>query len=224
MAASTKHRKFDEEEEALKDVPADIPENNLEEDSSDEDSASDDEAPEEEGVSGAKTYVEKQESVRRKAAEREQELIKEKRRKQNQKFAEQQDQKRTKEMQEFESQLKLRELDNVQGSDEESLPEELPEDFFENLDEQDTNQITTKPSHVNFNDIDENYTAEIKEELKKQKKKTLRQLRKTNVKRGPVRVNLLASVVTSRSSAPQKDGTVLNKKDKWLKRKSLARK
>ncbi|SCU85331.1 LAME_0D00958g1_1 [Lachancea meyersii CBS 8951] len=223
MAGVTKHRKFDEEAEALKDVPAEIPENDVIDRSSDEES--EDEAPEEEGLSSSKSLVEKQELERQKAAEREEEVMREKRRKQNSRFTEQQHLKRQKQMQEFEALLKQREQAEKQEDDEDAVPEELPENFFDNLDQQDAGQITTKPTHVNFNDLDdENYSAEIREELQKQKKKTLRQLRKTTVKRGPVKVRLLASMSTVKTLAPQKDNTVLNKKDKWLKRKALGRK
>ncbi|SCU85584.1 LAFA_0D16534g1_1 [Lachancea sp. 'fantastica'] len=229
MVAAAKHRKFGEESEALKDVPADIPEDNAQYHSSDSDSDSeDDDAPEEAGLSSSKNEAEKQESERLEALKREQELLKEKRRKQNSRFAEQQDQKRSKQMQDFEAVLKQREQsaqEDKENVDDDLVPDQLPEDFFDNLDEQEARQITVKPTHVNFNDVDdEDFSADVKAELQKQKKKTLRHLRKTTVKRGPVKVALLASINTTKALAPQKDSTVLNKKDKWLKRKVLGRK
>ncbi|SCU77544.1 LADA_0A01002g1_1 [Lachancea dasiensis] len=223
MAGKALHRKFDDQAQGLENIPSEIPEQSVADDhSSEDDASSDDEAPEEEGVVDAKSQIEGRELERQRAAKKEQDLIKDKRRKQNLIFAKQQDEKRTKQFQDFELLMKQRELENGASSDEE-IPEELPEGFFENLDEQASHQIATKPTHVNFNDIDENFTPEVKAELKKQKKKTLNKLRKTTLKRGPVTVNLLATMASSRSLAPKKDPVVLNKKDKWLKRKSLGR-
>ncbi|CEP60749.1 Bud21p LALA0_S01e18074g [Lachancea lanzarotensis] len=230
MVATVKHRKFGEESEALKDVPAEIPENNVSyhaDNDSDSEDDDDDDAPEEAGLSSSKSTVERQESDRLRAVEREQELLKEKRRKQNSRFAEQQGQKRSKQMQDFEAVLKQREQNenNHDDNNDDIVPDQLPEDFFDNLAEQEARQITAKPTHVNFNDLnDEDFSADVKAELQKQKKKTLRHLRKTTLKRGPVKVTLLASMSSTRTLAPQKDSTVLNKKDKWLKRKALGRK
>lgn len=226
MVAPKKTKQVDEQDEALKQTPTEIPETQPVEEDSDE-SSSDDEAPEEEGMSQAKSATEQRDRERQKAVEAEQELLREKRRKQNLRFKEQQEQKRIKEMQEFESRLKAQEkiaAESKSDSSDEAIPEELPEDFFEKLEQQESTRIVTKPKHVNFNDIDDNYSQEIKQELQKAKKKTLSKLRKSIVKRGPVKVNLLTKMDNSRSLAPKKNATVTNSKDKWLRRRALGRK
>lgn len=231
MVTPQKHKKFDDQEEVLKDVPSEIPEktSKVAEQDSDASSSDDDEAPEEEGMAQARSAVQQRDHERQQAAAREQEALREKRRKQDLRFKQQQEQKREREEKELEARLKAQvssrgaaESGSIQDDD--MVPAELPENFFEELEEQESATITTKPQHVNFNDIDDNYSQEIKQQLQKQKKKTLRQLRKTSMKRGPVKVNLLPPASNSKALAPQQDTTVTNKREKWLKRKALARK
>ncbi|CUS24829.1 LAQU0S20e00804g1_1 [Lachancea quebecensis] len=232
MVTPQKHKKFDEQEEALKDVPSEIPEktSKVVEQDSDASSSDEDEAPEEEGMAQARSSVQQRDRERQQAAAREQEALREKRRKQDLRFKQQQEQKREREEKELEARLKAQissrgaAESSSTNDDDDMVPAELPENFFEELEEQESATITTKPQHVNFNDIDDNYSQEIKEQLQKQKKKTLRQLRKTSMKRGPVKVNLLPPASNSKSLAPQQDTTVTNKREKWLKRKALARK
>lgn len=192
-------------------------------DLSDSDS-SDDDAPEEEGLSAGKDEMEKQVKEREQAIKREQDLLKEKRRKQNLKFAEQQEQKRSRELEEQKKRQTDEDLLTATESKELELPEELPDEFFDSLDEAEPAFVAAKPTYVNFNEIDGNYAQEVVQELKKKKKKTLQQLRKKTLKRGPVTVSLLSSLKDQKSLAPKKEDQVTRSKDKWLKRKSLKRK
>ncbi|CCD25361.1 Bud21p NDAI_0F00420 [Naumovozyma dairenensis CBS 421] len=81
------------------------------------------------------------------------------------------------------------------------------------------------PKRINFNEIDPSeYSLEIKSEINKRKKKTLKNLKKTIVRKGPVTVSLLSSTNESRSLAPKREVTVMKSKDKWLKRRALNRK
>lgn len=192
--------------------------------------SSDEEAPEEENVSTAKDAVKNQIKEREEALMREETVAKEKRKKQQLKFKEQQEQKRQREsaeeqrrkMLEFEERLKAQQESALK---EQELPEELSDDFFENLEKHESTIITTKPKHINFNDIAENnYTEELKKQIEKQKKKTLNHLRKKSLKRGPVTVSLLTSMTETKSLAPKKETRIMNTKDKWLRRKAVHRK
>ena len=125
-------------------------------------------------------------------------------------------------MLEFEERLKAQQESVLK---EQELPEELSDDFFENLEKHESTIITTKPKHINFNDIAENnYTEELKKQIEKQKKKTLKHLRKKSLKRGPVTVSLLTSMTETKSLAPKKETRIMNTKDKWLRRKAVHRK
>ncbi|SCW02199.1 LAFE_0F01156g1_1 [Lachancea fermentati] len=139
-------------------------------DLSDSDS-SDDDAPEEEGLSAGKDEMEKQVKEREQAIKREQDLLKEKRRKQNLKFAEQQEQKRSRELEEQKKRQTDEDLLTATESKELELPEELPDEFFDSLDEAEPAFVAAKPTYVNFNEIDGNYAQEVVQELKKKRRR-----------------------------------------------------
>ncbi|SCU83434.1 LAMI_0C03202g1_1 [Lachancea mirantina] len=184
-----------------------------------DDSSSDDEAPEEEGMAASETAAKTREELRQKSLEKEQEELKQRRRQQSQKFAEQQEQKRQREHQELAEVGKPTTEQEFQLD----LPDELPDQFFENLEQEQMTTVTQLPKHINFNDVDENLTQELKQELKIQKRKTLQRLRKQSLKRGPVIVNLLNSNTERKTMAPKKAVQITQTKDKWLRRKALKR-
>lgn len=179
-------------------------------DSSDSD---DDDAPQEEGLSNGVSKIEEEIKHREEALRRERQDLKEKRRKADARFKEQQLAKGAKAQSEA-------------PQVEEELPEELPEDFFDKLDQEEAGKpIEQIPKHINFNDItDKEYIPEIKKQLDKKKKNTLKKLRANTVKRGSFNVTLLSQQDSMSSMAPKREATIMNTKDKWLKRKSIRRK
>lgn len=194
--------------------------------SDDESESDEDDAPEEEGMSDGKSLVDEQLKKREEALLQQEQYAKDKRRRNEKVFKQQRMEKKQKQeakakMLAFEAKLKDQMASAVSNDD----AEELSEEFFDQLDEKTPSAtIETKPTHINFNDIDENFTATIKEEIKKQKKRTLRELRKTELQKGPVTVNVLSSIRISKTLAPKKETSVTKSKDKWLKRRSLKRK
>lgn len=179
----------------------------------DSDSDSDDEAPEEEGMTDTKKILQQKEKAIAEAKKQEQQALKEKRRQQDARFREQQANKKSKEV-------------NIEGNEETPL-EELSEDFFQELEESEnaSQQINQIPTHINFNDIAETeYIPEIKKQLNKKKKNTLKKLRKVSLNKGPVKISVLSSNITMKSLAPKKEKQIMSTKDKWLKRKSLNKK
>ncbi|QLL34862.1 hypothetical protein HG536_0H02370 [Torulaspora globosa] len=180
---------------------------------SDSSDSEDDEAPQEEGLASGMTKVEEQFKQREEALRREKQVLKEKRRKADAKFKEQQLTKGN------------RAKSGSLQPDEES-PEELPEDFFDKLEQEEAEKpIEQMPKHINFNEIsDRQYTAEVKKQLEKKKQKTLKKLRANTVKRGSFNVSLLSHQDSMSSMAPKKEASIMNSKDKWLRRKSIRRK
>lgn len=190
-------------------------------------SESDDDAPEEAGMNTGKTVMEEKIKAQEKALNSEKKLQKEKRKMQQKVFKSQQLLKKSKKdierekMLKFELELKSREVG--EGAAEE--PEELPEEFFAEL--ENTNKVDileNKPKHINFRDIEANPSQDIKLEIKRQKKRTLKELRKTQVRAGPVTVSMLSSIGLAKTLAPKRESGVMNSRDKWLKRRILKRK
>lgn len=209
---SRSHVKFGEEDElsqAQKHLVKESPKTEMASLSgSESESESDDEAPDEEGMSSARDSVEEEINRREAVLRKEQQMLKQKRRKNDAIFKEQQQSR------------KERAAEQV---DEEEL-EELPEEFLSKLDEGGS-PIKSIPKHINFNEIDnQKYIPEIKKELHRRKTKTLKKLRATSVKKGPVKVALLSSSVSMTSMAPKRESAIMNSKDKWLRRKALKRK
>ncbi|AET39114.1 Bud21p Ecym_4032 [Eremothecium cymbalariae DBVPG len=227
-----KHVKFHEEEElhiAQKTIPSsDGPPgfNKRHFQAAADSDSSEDEAPEEEGIADASMAAKSNLLLRERTLKREQDLLKEKRKQQYNKFAEQKELKRLrnerqhKEEAEIESETKLK----ANVSFEEDELRELPDEFFDDLESQSSQKIMKRPTKVNFNEIDDNYSEEIKREIKIQKRKTLKSLRKVSLNRGPVKVSMLPSLEAAKSLAPKKESKVLNTKEKWLRRKNLNRK
>ncbi|AGO12701.1 AaceriADR228Wp [[Ashbya] aceris (nom. inval.)] len=180
------------------------------------DSSSDDEAPEEEGLEVVRAAAKSSESVRAAAVKHAREQERARRAQQHQRYAEQQEHKRQQEEE-------LRVSEPKAAGDTESEVEELPEDFFEELEEL-PKPIATRPTKINFNEVGEQYAEPLRAELKKQKKKTLKSLRKRTMKRGPVLVSVLSPVGARSAQPPKKETAVLNVKDKWLRRSALKRK
>ncbi|QLQ81979.1 hypothetical protein HG537_0G02330 [Torulaspora globosa] len=205
-ASRSKHVKFGDEDsdEVTKVVETNPTGIEQVSDSSDSD---DDEAPQEEGVASGISKVEEEIKQREEALRREKQILKEKRRKADAKFKEQQ----------------VARASSLPPDEE--VPEELPEEFFDKLEQQELEKpIEQMPKHINFNDIsDRQYTSEIKRQLEKKKQKTLKRLRANTVKKGSFNVTLLSQDSMS-AMAPKRESSVMNSKDKWLRRKSIKRK
>lgn len=204
-----KHVKFDDDfdnESTVKPTQA------TESTHSDSDDSDDDDAPEEEGLSVGKSSIEDEIRRREEVVKREQRELKERRRKNDAKFREQQQAKEAK----------------TKSKEElpEEVPEELPEDFFEKLDQQElARPMDEIPKHINFNDIDsEQYLPEIKKQLNKKRQNTLKRLRATTLKKGSFNVTLLDASNSLSAMAPKREASIMNTKDKWLKRKAIKRK
>ncbi|CAH02927.1 Bud21p [Kluyveromyces lactis] len=198
---------------------------------SESESESDSDAPEEEGLSSGKDAIEKRIQEREEAARLQEEAAREKRRKNEKVFKQQQlekkkklleseEEKQREKMLEFERQLVAQ-----QGSDNDE-PEELPQEFFDELESGSASSFAkATPKHITFSaEAQREEEQALKEELRKQKKRSLRELRKTQIQKGPVTVNLLSSMKVSKTLAPKKETSVMKSKDKWLKRRSLKRK
>ena len=186
-------------------------------DISDDSESDDDNAPEEEGVLGAKDNIDLVMQMREDAFKLEQKMLKEKRRKQNESFTKQQQAKKEK---------PKAHIQTTRGEDQ--LLEELSSDFFDKLANAKSisEPIRTMPTRINFNDLDdeENYIPEIKAQIQRKKKKTLKKLRANSIKKGPVTVSILSDLVETKAMAPKKEISIVSSKDRWLKRKSLDRK
>lgn len=176
----------------------------------------DDDAPEEEGMEDAKKLQDDEMKLREEALQLEKDLLKSKRRKQNEFFNIQK------------KSVKESKTEVEKNEQEESMLESLPEDFLNKLDEEE--ELQTSITHINFDDIDSSFTLtaedseEIKTQLKKRKKKTLKNLRKTTAKKGPVTVSVLSNFDNLSNMAPKRESSIMNTKDKWLKRKAIKRK
>lgn len=184
----------------------------------DSDSESDDEAPEEEGMDNVKEEIKRKQMEAEALLKEEQRLLKEKRKKQNSIFAEQQAEKKSK---------KQQDLPEVESEEDEL--EELPQEFLQNIDNE-TEEDKTTSQHINFDDMESQIglnpalVEEVKQQINKSKKKSLKNLRKTMAKKGPVTVQVLSSEIASKVMAPKREVEVMSTRDRWLKRKALKRK
>lgn len=184
----------------------------------DSDSESDDEAPEEEGMDNVKEEIKRKQMETEALLKEEQRVLKEKRKKQNSIFKEQQAEKKSKKQQ-----------DMPEVESEEDELEELPQEFLQNIDNE-VNEDKTISQHINFDDMESQMglnpalVEEVKQQINKSKKKSLKNLRKTMAKKGPVTVQVLSSELASKVMAPKREIEVMSTRDRWLKRKALKRK
>lgn len=160
------------------------------------DSSSDDEAPEEEGVGNGSSLAREKEVTQLEQQRRQ--IEKQKRKERNELFAKQQQEKKQKQIEPLQE-----------------LPEELLAQFEKTPVE--TSSLE-KGKHQVFEDDEED---EFVKRTKSQKLEQLRKLRREAVKKGPVHVKVLGR--RHDTLAPAMDKTVMNKRDKWLKRKSLGK-
>ncbi|QLG74075.1 hypothetical protein HG535_0F05870 [Zygotorulaspora mrakii] len=174
--------------------------------SDDESDESEDDAPEEEGVSNGKLMVEKEILKREELLKAEQKQLKEQRRKNDAFYKSQQ-------------QSKKGRTSEIRNND---TLDELPEEIFNKL--EDDNKLCRQEAsskHINFNE--EDYIPEIKKQLSDKKKLTLKKLRATSAKKGPVSVKVLSSTQLLSSMAPKREASIMGTKEKWLRRKALKR-
>ncbi|CCE64345.1 hypothetical protein TPHA_0H01390 [Tetrapisispora phaffii CBS 4417] len=222
MAVTTKsHMKFDDIDEDLSMPSKPMSETTKSTDkyavSDSDDSDMDEDAPEEGAMDESKESVDQFMKMAEDARRLEEVMLKEKRRNQNKIFSKQQQDRRE------------RKGDTLDSANTEATKqlEQLPEDFFDKLEAAESNieTITEIPKHINFNSIehDDKYVSEVKEQIKKKKKKTLRKLRAVSTKKGPVTVSLLSAIGNSSTMAPKKEVQVMSTRDRWLKRKSVNR-
>lgn len=204
--SNSRHVKFDDNEEGK--MPVKMAPVAKKVDYSSDESDDEDEAPQEEGLSSGKSSIEDEIREREEALKREKQEVKQRRRKLDARFREQQLEKEAK------------------AKDDQELPEELPGEFFEKLDEEvHEKPVEQIPKRINFNDIDtEQYLPEIKKQLEKKRTNTLKRLRATTVKRGLFNVTLLDDSQKLSAMAPKREAKIMNTKDKWLKRKAVKRK
>lgn len=162
------------------------------------DSSSDDEAPEEEAVSEASALAQEKELA--KLEQQKRQLEKQKRKQQNDLFAQQQKEKKQKQTKPL---------------------QELPEELLAQFEKTPVEKKSEKGTHQVFEDEEEEEEEEFIKRTKSQKLEMLRRIRKESVKKGPVHVKVLGR--RHNTLAPPMDKTVMNKRDKWLKRKSLGK-
>lgn len=208
----SRHVKFGDEDASDEVANVSVSRQTTSKDIDDSSDSDDDDAPEEEGLSSGISKVEDEIRLREEAIRREKQELREKRRSADARFKEQQ-------------LLNGSKVKVDTPEIEQELPEELSEEFFEKLDQKESSKpIEQVPKHINFNDITENeYLPEIKKQLEKKKKNTLKKLRANTVKRGSFNVTVLNSEQSISTMAPKRESSIMNTKDKWLKRKAIRR-
>ncbi|KAH3898942.1 uncharacterized protein SCODWIG_02602 [Saccharomycodes ludwigii] len=242
------HIKFDSEipplatknKNNLTDTPLDKPVSKKEQkynnDYNSDSSSNDDEAPEEEGLSESAKKIEENLKKQEEALIQEKGKLKAKRKAQTLKFQEQQKLKQQRlelekaKLLEFEKQLKLREQQEDESKQKIQALQELPQELFDNLenDEQSQKKENQVPKHINFNDpesllLEKNDWSENKKSILNEKRKTLKKLRKTQITKNGFIVSKLSTKSTLKF-APKSEKKVLSVRDKWLRRKITNRK
>lgn len=168
--------------------------------------SSDDEAPEEETVATGRSAVEQKEKELDELERQEKAKIKNQRRIRDQRFREQ----------------KAKKI--LQKSD---VPEVLPDDILEALEEPTEEGDSKKGKHMKFDDDedDEMDDEELQRQLKEAKRQLLQEMKKTDKKVGNINVKLLKAKQKVKMAPPavtSKNSTV-GMREKWLKRKSLGK-
>lgn len=173
--------------------------NNLE----DESESDSDEAPEEESLTSSKQRII---NVQKEQLKIEQELKKqekEKRRQKDLQYKKQQEDKR------------------VKRFNDDDLPELLPEDIFESLEEEEVAVPQHASKHLTSKDFEDQERI-LRQKLKEKKLEQIRKQKKLSIKKGPVHVKVQS--LNSKKMVPVSESKILNVKNKWLKRKSLNKK
>lgn len=104
----------------------------------------------------------------------------------------------------------------------EDLPEYLPEDLIESLDDIPEPELITPSKHLKLSDFDEYDENEIRRKIKESKLKEIKKNKKLSIKRGPVHVKVLQ--FDSKKVVPKSENKIVNARNKWLKRKTLGKK
>lgn len=175
----------------------------MEEEDEDEDDS--DEAPEEESVSQAKNELLVKQKEEQKAIEAAKKAERERRKQRDLHNKQQQDLKKSKRL------------------NDEDLPEFLPDDITNIISEKEEDTPLEKEAKHLKLDLDDEDESEIRRLVKERKLKKVRDLKKLTVKKGPVRVQV-QNFNSRIASVPKASKNVVNSKEKWLKRKALAKK
>lgn len=185
--------------------PTDLHEESESDSNSDSDSDSD-EAPEEESTSGVRDEILAKQKLEQKLEQDLKRREKEKRRQQNI----------------HNQQQKLAKKSKVH--EEKDLPEFLPDNIFESIDDEETNEepvITSK--HLKLQDFEKLDEISIRKQMKEAKLKEIKKNKKLSIKKGPVHVKV-QQFNLDKKVVPKFENKVVNTRNKWLKRKSLGKK
>lgn len=211
---SNNHVRFGEDAESTTEELVQVLDSKEKVDRDSDSNSSDNEVPEEDNLNSSRDKIKKGLIERKQMLQLELEQKKQKRRQKNLKFVEQIRQKR----EEVYNSTNELDIENQEGI------EVLNEKFFNELEMQKNQKLSVKPTKINFNDLDNQYTEQVKAELKQMKRRALKSLSRTSLKRGPVHVSLLSSIDGDKKLTPKKVPKVLNIREKWLQRRSLNRK
>ncbi|CUM64693.1 uncharacterized protein PRCAT00002302001 [Priceomyces carsonii] len=165
-----------------------------------------DEAPEEESTTTTREQViakQKEESQRQTELKQ---LEKEKRRKRDEQYRQQQEEKKKKEQEKSEA-----------------LPQFLPDDVFETLNDSIASDQERK-MHLTLSDFEKLDQKLLNSQLKEEKLRKIRNSKKQSIKKGPVNVAVHSFNTSGKIKVPPAESKVTNSKNKWLKRKALNKK
>lgn len=164
-----------------------------------------DDAPEEESVSQAKNEVLVKQREEQKAIEAAKKAERERRKQRDLYNKQQQESKKSKRF------------------NDEDLPEFLPDDITNIISEKEEGTSLEKEAKHLKLDLDDEDESEISRLIKERKLKKARHGKNLTVKKGPVRVQV-QNFNSRIASVPKASKTVVSSKEKWLKRKALAKK
>lgn len=184
------------EEEDVKSQSEDIESNSDSEDDLDD-------APEEESTSTAKQSIIERERKQRELEQKAREADREKRREKDLQNQLQQQSKKQKKL--------------ARKEDEEELPEFLPEDIFEPVESQPSGK------HLKAEELDEIDQKLMRQKMKEEKLKSIKNSKKLSIKKGPINVQV-QSFNINKKVVPRAEAKIVDAREKWLKRKSLNKK
>ncbi|ODV81477.1 uncharacterized protein CANTADRAFT_87466 [Suhomyces tanzawaensis NRRL Y-17324] len=164
-----------------------------------------DEAPEEESTSSSKKAIIERQKQERLAQQKLKEEERELRRQKDLKFKQQQEAK------------KERELEKLANKPQE-LPEFLPDDIFEALEEKEP-----KGKHMKAKELDEMSQKLLRQKMKEEKLRKLKESRTGILKKGPINVQV-QSFNLHKKAVPKAESRILDTKAQWFNRSSLNKK
>ena len=172
--------------------------------SENDESDSDDDAPEEVSTSTAKQSIIEKERKQREIELKSREADREKR--------------REKDLQNKLQKQSKKEKKQSRKVEEVDLPEFLPEDIFESLE-----SAQSSGKHLKVKELDEIDQKLMRQKMKEEKLKSIKNSKKLSIKKGPINVQV-QSFNINKKVVPRAEAKIVDAREKWLKRKSLNKK